>query len=317
MGIPVVHDLPGVGANLRDHYSVRVVAKVKDSLTLNELARGIRLGGEIARWLGGRPNALTLSPSVVHWFWRSEAGLNQPDLQGVFTPASYREGYVGMLDDYPGMTCGVWQHRPISVGYVQARSADPLDDPIVQPNYLEAEQDRKVLVAGLRIARQLLRRPELARFFVAKTLPGDVVKTDDELLDYARRLGVSCYHVSGTARMGSASDPFSVVDDELRVHGLLGLRVADASIMPSIPSANTCAPTMAIAEKAADMIRGRPPLPAELTARQPTEARAVPRGGDTAIMPGGGASLRPTAKGDGGHGQYEPIKQWDAATRLS
>lgn len=284
LGIPVAHDLRGVGANLRDHYSVRIVAKVKDSLTLNELARGMRLGGEIARWLGGRPNALALSPSVVHWFWTSVAGLNQPDLQGVFTPASYREGYVGMLDDYPGMTCGVWQHRPLSVGYVRARSADPFEDPMVQPNYLEAEQDRRVLVAGLRIARQLLRRPELAQFFVSETLPGDRVSTDDELLDYARRLGVSCYHVSGTARMGSASDPLTVVDDGLRVHGLSGLRVADASIMPNIPSANTCAPTMAIAEKAADMIRGRTPLPAELTARQQTKTRTTGRRGDAAIL---------------------------------
>ena len=112
INVPVVHELPGVGENLKDHFSIRMVAKVKDSVTLNELARGIRLGGQIARWMVGLPNILALSPSLVHWFWRSREGLNAPDIQGVFTPASYREGYIGVLDEYPGMTCGVWQHRP-------------------------------------------------------------------------------------------------------------------------------------------------------------------------------------------------------------
>ncbi len=263
LGVPQVHGLPGVGENLRDHYSVRMVAKVRDSNTINELARGLLLVGQIARWLRGQPNILALSPSLVHWFWKSRPELNAPDLQGVFTPASYREGYVGLLDDYPGMTCGVWQHRPRSVGCVRARSPNPADAPIVQPNYLEDPHDQEVLLSGLHTARRLLRTPELARFFDAETLPGKNVTTDDELLDYARRLGVSCYHVMGTAHMGPASDRTAVVDDTLRVHGMEGLRVVDASIMPNIPSANTCASTMMIAEKAADMIRGRPPLPRE------------------------------------------------------
>ena len=265
IGVPVIRELPGVGENLRDHYSVRMVAKVKGSTTINELARGVRLAGQIGRWLRGRPNILALSPSLVHWFWKSRPELALPDLQGVFTPASYREGYVGLLDDYPGMTCGVWQHRPRSVGHVRARSPDPADAPIVQPNYLEDPHDRKVLVSGLHTARLLLRTPELAAFFDHETLPGKDVTTDDELLDYARRLGVSCYHVMGTARMGPADDQAAVVDDGLRVHGIEGLRVVDASIMPDIPSANTCASTMMVAEKATDMIRGRPPLPREMT----------------------------------------------------
>jgi len=263
INVPLVRELPGVGENLRDHFSVRMVAKVKDSLTMNELSRGSRLGAEIARWMLGRPNILALSPSLVHWFWKSREGLNAPDLQGVFTPASYREGYIGMLDDYPGMTCGVWQHRPESMGYVHARSSNPFQDPIVQPNYLEDPRDQEVLLGGMRVARHLMQTPELAKFFDAETLPGKDVTTDDELLDYARRVGVSCYHVMGTARMGPSSDPSAVVDDELRVHGVAGLRVADASVMPNMPSANTCASTMMIAEKAADMIRGLPPLPRE------------------------------------------------------
>ena len=112
LNVPLVHEIPGVGENLRDHFSVRMVAKVKGSVTMNELSRGGRLGAQIARWMPGRPNILALSPSLVHWFWKSNEGLNAPDLQGVFTPASYREGYIGMLDNYPGMTCGFGSIAP-------------------------------------------------------------------------------------------------------------------------------------------------------------------------------------------------------------
>ncbi|MGH7118548.1 MAG: GMC family oxidoreductase [Acetobacteraceae bacterium] len=272
LGIPLVHHLPGVGENLRDHYSVRMVAKVKGSVTINELSRGLRLVGQFERWLRGRPNILAVSPSLVHWFWKSRAELDAPDLQGVFSPASYRAGYVGRLDDYPGMTVGVWQHRPHSVGYVRARPSNHSDAPIVQPNYLEDAYDQRVLISGLRVARQLLRTAELTRFFESETLPGDGVTRDSELLEYAKRLGASCYHVVGTSRMGPASDATAVVDDTLHIHGMDALRVVDASIMPNITSANTCASTMMIAEKAADMIRNRPPLPQAIPA-------AAPRGG--------------------------------------
>ena len=265
LGVPVVRDLPGVGANLSDHFSVRIVMGVKDTTTINELSRMPRLVGQVARWVLGKPSILALSPSLVHWFCNStpkRAGLDRPDLQGVFTPASYREGYVGMLDTYPGMTCGVWPHRPESRGTVQARSADVFADPLVQPNYLSDERDRATLLGGMRIARQLLNTPELAPIATKESLPGPQVQSDDEMLDFARRYGVSSYHVNGTAKMGPASDPMAVVDAELRVHGLTGLRVVDASVMPTIPSANTCAATMMIAEKAADMIRGKPALAA-------------------------------------------------------
>jgi len=260
LGIPVVRDSPGVGANLSDHFSVRIVRGVKDMTTINELSRMPRLTGQVARWLLGKPSILALSPSLVHWFWQSRPGLPRPDLQGVFTPASYREGYVGMLDTYPGMTCGVWPHRPHSRGSVQARSADPFADPLIQPNYLADERDGAMLLGGMRLARELLQTPELASIATAESLPGPQVRSDDELLDFARRYGVSSYHVNGTARMGAKDDRDAVVDAELRVHGLQGLRIVDASVMPTIPSANTCAATMMIAEKAADMIGGKPPL---------------------------------------------------------
>jgi len=261
LGVPVVHDLSGVGANLSDHFSVRFVARAKNVTTINELSRAPRLWGQIAAWLLGRPNMLAISPSLVHWFWQSQPGLTRPDLQGVFAPASYRAGYVGMLDRYPGMTCGVWQHRPESRGSVSLQSKDPWTDPLIQPNYLEHARDREVLLGGMRLARQLLATPELACYVDEETLPGSQIQTDDELLDFAKRYGVSSYHLNGTARMGTASDPRSVVDAQLRVHGLQGLRVVDSSVMPSIVSANTCATTMMIAEKASDMILGRRPLP--------------------------------------------------------
>jgi choline dehydrogenase len=156
------------------------------------------------------------------------------------------------------MTCGVWQERPESVGYVKARSADPYDAPIIQPNYLVEEKDQQVLLAGMRLARDLMRTSALASYFDKETAPGDDVESDDEFLDFARRQGTTVYHLIGTAKMGPASDPQAVVDDQLRVHGVESLRVVDASIMPTMPSANTNAAVLMIAEKASDMITGRP-----------------------------------------------------------
>jgi choline dehydrogenase len=231
--------------------------------TLNELARGWRLGGEILRWGLRRPSILATAPSHVHVFWKSFEGLDAPDLQCVFTPGSYAEGKVYVLDDYPGMTAGAWQHRPESTGWVRARSTDVFEDPEIQPNYLSDPMDRRVHLGGMRLIRRLLSTPQLAPFVEQETLPGPQVQSDDELLDFARRNGSTTYHLIGTARMGPASDPMAVVDDQLRVHGMQGLRVVDAAIMPNMPSANTYATTLMIAEKGADLVRGRTqPAPA-------------------------------------------------------
>jgi choline dehydrogenase len=259
LGVPVVADLP-VGENFRDHYSTRIVARVKNVRTMNEMSHGLGLMAQIARWVMGRPSILAVAPSIVHWFWKTEDTMRQPDLQGVFSPASYKQGFVGLLDDYPGMTCGVWQHRPESTGYVRARSLDPFEDPVIQPNYLKDTFDQRVLVKGMHLARSLLHTKALAPFFDRDELPARGVNTDDEWLDYARQYGSTSYHLIGTARMGPVSDKTTVVDDQLRVHGLQALRVVDASIMPNMPSANTYSSTMMIAEKASDMIRGLPPL---------------------------------------------------------
>ena len=261
IGVPVVHELAGVGENFRDHYGVRLVARAKSIRTINELATGVGLATQVGRWALGRPSILAVSPSLVHWFWKSEDHLQSADLQGVFSPASYKDGYVGRLDDFPGMTAGVWPHRPESVGYVRARSADPFEDPIIQPNYLADPMDQRVILGGIKLGRRLLHTPELSRYFDGEHLPGPQAVTDDELLDFARRYGSTSYHLVGTARMGPRTDPTAVVDDNLRVHGLDGLRVVDASIMPNIVSANTYASTMMIAEKASDLIRNRAPLP--------------------------------------------------------
>jgi choline dehydrogenase len=160
-----------------------------------------------------------------------------------------------VLDDFPGMTAGVWQHRPDSRGQVRVRSADPFEDPVIHANYLGRANDQMTLIHGIRLARSLLQSKALASCFDGESLPGAICQSDDELLDFARRYGVSSYHVNGTARMGPDGDPLAVVDPQLRVRGVQSLRVVDSSVMPSMPSANICAATMMIGNKAADLIR--------------------------------------------------------------
>ena len=258
LGVEVKHELPGVGENFRDHYASRIVMRAKPgTVTLNEQSKGLKLAGQVARWGMGQPSILAIVPSVVYLFWKSFEGLDQPDLQCVFTPGSYKEGQVYVLDDYPGMTAGAWQHRPESTGWVRAKSRDVFEDPEIQPNYLKDEMDRRVHLGGIRLLRRVLNTPEMQPFIETETLPGKDAQTDDELLDFAYRNGSTTYHLIGTCRMGPATDPTAVVNDRLQVHGMEGLRVVDASIMPSMTSANTYATTLMIAEKASDFIRGR------------------------------------------------------------
>jgi choline dehydrogenase len=259
IGIQVKFPIEGVGENLRDHYSVRMTARAKDVMTINESARWPRLPLEVIKWLVGKPSVLALCPTIGFVHGKSHPDLDDADMRILFTPGSYMEGKVYVLDDHPGMTCGAAQPRPESVGYVRATSADPAALPIVQPNYLAAEADQRITLAGLKLVRALFNSPQLAPYFDCETLPGVDVQSDDELLDFSRRRGNTGYHLVGTCRMGPESDVCAVVDDELRVRGVDGLRVVDASIMPMLPSANTFASTIAIAEKGADLILGRPP----------------------------------------------------------
>ena len=262
LGIEVRHALPGVGENLRDHYAPRFAVRVKNAETINERSRGLRLAAEIAKWCVGGKSILGLSPTQVYCFWKSEPHLETSDLQLTFTPASYREGYQGQLETEPGMTAAPWQQRPESKGYVRIRSADPFEQPEIQPNYLTEETDRRVLIAAMRLARKLLKSKPLAPYYDYEDFPGDKVQTGDEMLAAAKERGTTTFHPMGTCRMGPQSDPTAVVDDELRVRGLEGLRVADASVMPMMLSANINAGTMMIADKASDLIRGKaPPQP--------------------------------------------------------
>ena len=258
-GIEVRHAVAGVGENLRDHYAPRFVARVKSIETINERVRGLKLMSEALRWAAGKPSILGLSPTLVYCFWRSNPDVANSDLQLTFTPASYLEGVQGQLEREPGMTVASWQQRPDSRGYVRIRSADPFEAPIIQPNYLAEESDRRVLLSGMRLARRLLASKPLEPYYEREDFPGPGVQSDDELLGAARLRGTTTFHPAGTCRMGPRSDPLAVVDDQLRVHGMDGLRVIDASIMPTMLSANLNAATLMIAEKASDMIRGRAP----------------------------------------------------------
>ncbi|MEM1197879.1 MAG: GMC family oxidoreductase N-terminal domain-containing protein [Pseudomonadota bacterium] len=259
IGVDVLHGLPGVGAGLQDHYAARVACRARGIETLNERAHGVRLLAEIARWAITGKGLLAFSPAHAAGFVRSAEHLELPDLQLVFTPASYNEGVIGTLQRHPGMTTGFWQLRPESKGYVRAQSAKITDAPVIQPNYLAERRDQEVAIAGIRWCRKMLSAKAFAPFYGEETLPGAEVSSDDEILDYVRQYGSTVYHAVSTCRMGS--DPSAVVDDRLRVKGLDRLRVIDASVMPTMPSANTNAATLMIAEKAAEMVRedGRAP----------------------------------------------------------
>jgi choline dehydrogenase len=259
-GIEVQHELPGVGLNLRDHYAPRFTARAKNISTINEKARGPRLWGEIAKYFLGAKSIVNLSPTLVYCFWHSNESVKNHDLQLTFTPASYKEGVQSQLDDQPGFTIASWQQRPESLGFVKIKSDNPFEAPMIQPNYLEAEEDRKVLIAGMKLARRLMRTDPLAPYFEFEQYPGDHIQTDDELLQIARERGTTTFHVMGSCRMGPSSDPTSVVDEKLRVQGIDNLRVVDASIMPTMLSANLNAGAMMIGEKGADMILGKPAL---------------------------------------------------------
>ncbi len=254
LGVPIRAELPGIGRNLQDHYGARTVMRIRNARTANELSRWPYLGNEIFKWLIKRPSILGLSSSLAYVFARSNEALDRPDLQFVLTPLSFKAGQFGVVDTFPGFSLATWQHRPASRGFVRAKSADWRDDPIIQPNYLDDPLDQQTIVAGLKLAKKFLQTPEMSNYVIREETPGAQVNTDDELLDFARQFGSTIYHFCGTCRMGRADDPMAVVGPDLKVKGIDGLRVVDASVMPTVPSGNTYAPTLMIAERAADMI---------------------------------------------------------------
>ncbi len=253
LGIDIRADIPAVGANLQDHFVSRVQHRVKDGLSTNQLARGVRLVGEVAKFFLRGNGALTFGVTTAQVFARSRDSLASPDLQLLFTPASYALGQFGVLESEPGMTCAICPVKPDSRGTVMARTADPFDKPAIRPNYLSARSDQALLAAGIRMVRDIFAQPAIAQHSVTEILPGPAVASEEEMLAFNRQYGTTIYHPVGTCRMGE--DPGSVVDSRLRVRGIDGLRVIDASVMPTLTTGNTNAPTIMIGEKGAAMIR--------------------------------------------------------------
>ena len=252
-GIPVVRHLPGVGQSLQDHYSAAIKLRCKLPITVNDVmlssARKLKAGLEYYMFHRG-PLSMISSPAAL--FTRTRPELVSPDIKCSISPFSAERPQDG-LHRFSGFTMIAYQLRPESRGEIKLKSPDPFDAPAVYPNYLATETDQRTIVAGLKLCRQILASPQMQSFIEAEFQPGSAVESDEELLDYARRRGGTVYHPTSTCKMGN--DPMAVVDPELRVQGVDGLRVADASIMPTVVSGNTNAAAIMIGEKAADMVR--------------------------------------------------------------
>ncbi|MEZ5934245.1 MAG: choline dehydrogenase [Alphaproteobacteria bacterium] len=247
-------DLPGVGRGLQDHLQVKLIYKVDGVTTLNEVFNSWpRRVAEAVKYALLGKGALASGPSMCGGFARSDAALDLPDLQFHFNPLSGDR--PGHLHDFPACTPIVSQLRPESRGCLWLKSADPEDQPAMMANYLDAEEDRRVVVAGMRLTQRIMAQPAMRRLRARAHQPGPDIRSDDELLDAAREVGITQFHPISTCRMGT--DAEAVVDPALRVKGFEHLRVADASIMPVMISGNTNATTIMIGEKAADLILGR------------------------------------------------------------
>ncbi len=254
IGINVVHDARGVGANLSDHYCAMVVHRIQGITSVNTLARGLPLVGEAIKYVVTGRGALTFGVTTAVVFTRTRDSLESPDLQLSFTPMSRDPITHGFdkLEPDPGASIAVCVVQPESRGTILAKSADPKEYPAIRPNYFGAQRDLDVMVAGLKMARKIFSSPQWTPHSVKELRPGPNRNTDAELADYARTGGASVFHPVGTCRMGA--DEASVVDPRLRVRGVDGLRVIDASVMPMVTTGNTNAPTIMIGEKGAAMI---------------------------------------------------------------
>ena len=252
VGIRVRRASSGVGRNLSDHLTVRLVCRLRGLTTINEMARGWRLAREVLRYGVLGSGALTFGVTSAMVFCRSREDLESPDTQLLFTPASYVFGKALVLEKAPGMTVAVCPTRPGSRGSVLVDNADPLASPRIRYGYLTDRDDLRVMAAGLAHARRIFAAPALAPHVVEETRPGGSVNDIAQVEEFARREGSSLFHPVGTCKMGI--DDAAVVDPRLRVRGIAGLRVADASIMPFLTTGNTNAPTIMIGEKAAAMI---------------------------------------------------------------
>ena len=251
LGIDPVLDLPGVGENLQDHLQMRMIFKVSGVKTMNteyqSIARRISMGLQYAFF---RRGPLTMAPSQLGAFTRSSSDFETPNIQYHIQPLSL-DKFGDPLHTFDAVTVSVCNLRPVSRGSVHARSTDPADAPVIAPNYLSATEDKRVAVDAIRISRGIVAQQSLQRYQPEEFLPGAHVTSDADLARAAGDIGTTIFHPVGTAKMGTDSDPMAVTDAQLRVRGLDGLRIVDASVMPNITSGNTNSPTMMIAEKAA------------------------------------------------------------------
>lgn len=253
-GLQPLHVLAGVGANYIDHFCTRMNWRVKQTTTLNEQTRGLSLVAEVLKYALLRKGILNYGTGLVHGFMRTREGLTGPDVQLFFMHASYANAAERKLDKEPGMTVGVTQLRPESRGTIHIQSTDPRVQPAIRPNFLATAEDRRAMVDGMKMTRHVVEQQPMDAFRAYELAPGEACQTDEEWLAFARQDGQTIYHICGTAKMGTGPD--TVVAPDLKVHGMDGLRVVDASIMPTIVSGNTQAAVFMIAEKGSDLILG-------------------------------------------------------------
>tara|TARA_R110002110_G_scaffold3754_1_gene19482 strand:+ start:1161 stop:2876 length:1716 start_codon:yes stop_codon:yes gene_type:complete len=252
IGIPVTHHLPGVGENLQDHLTINVQQGLHDVTTFFEETRPLAMGKNLLRYFTRHRGLLAHPASQAGVFFRTDDQQERPDAQVHFAPAASESDSKGRLKTAPGTTATVCHLRPESRGCTHIRSNDPAEAPAIRANYLSTESDIKAMLGALRRVRDIFAAPALERYRGHEILPGPSHQSDEELLEYIKNVGESVYHPVGSCKMGH--DEMAVVDHRLNVHGIAGLRIADASIMPQITSGNTHAPAVMIAEKCADMI---------------------------------------------------------------
>ena len=254
LGIPVHADIPGVGENLQDHLQIRAVFKVRNTPTLNTQANTwwgkARIGLEYALHRSG---PMSMAPSQLGAFTRSDALQAHPNLQYHVQPLSL-DAFGEPLHRFNAFTASVCNLNPTSRGSVRVRSPDFLQAPAIAPNYLATDDDRRIAAQSLRLTRHIVSQPALAHYAPQEYRPGPQFESDSDLTRLAGDIATTIFHPVGTTKMGSAQDPLAVLDTRLRVRGVAGLRVVDAGVMPCITSGNTNAPTLMIAEKAAQWI---------------------------------------------------------------
>jgi choline dehydrogenase len=254
LGITVAHGLPGVGNNLQDHLQLRSVYKVRGIKTLNAHANSL-IGKALMglQYILQKRGPLTMAPSQLGLFARSEETVATPDLEYHVQPLSL-DKFGDPLHAFPAFTASVCDLRPLSRGHIHIRDRDPASAPKIAPHYLSHEADRLKAAKAVRLTRRIVAQPALAQYQPEEYLPGSDFTSDEQLAHAAGNIGTTIFHPVGTCKMGRGDDPHAVVDSELKLHGMTGLRVVDASIMPTITSGNTSSPTIMIAERGAEMI---------------------------------------------------------------